>query len=303
VKVVLGGDGGDELFGGYDRYLGNQLVEYYAFVPRAVRHSVLRPLLRRIPESFGYKSLAQKARWMDRMADREDGVRYAESAMFLRFSHERKRALFTESLWREVGGADSSLRLCEFFDSPRVTDLVDRMLYTDVKTRLAEHLLLIVDRMTMAHSLEGRSPYLDPRVVEFAFSIPGDLKIRRRRLKHVQREVARTYLPPALVDRPKQGFGFPLGRWFRQDLAPLLQWLCARSLLVEAGYFERRGLRELVEEHLEGREDHNYRLWLVLNLELWYRIFVERASLDDVTSLIRSAGKTSREAEPVLRTS
>ncbi len=290
VKVVLGGDGGDEIFAGYDRYLGNQVAEMYCLVPRGLRRRVVEPLVRRLPDNFGYNNRVQKLRWLMAMSETTDGERYAQSAAFLRFSYADKERLYTDSLWREVGNLDSSAQLTQFFDADNLDNSVDRMLYTDVKTRLADHLLMVGDRMTMAQSLECRSPYVDKQVVEFTARIPANLKLNGRRLKHIQREVARDYLPEKLLSRGKQGFSFPLAHWFAHELRDLTTNLLLNSNLVDEGYFRPQAIKTLLDEHVNGRVDHNYRLWLLLNLELWHRMFVAGESKEDLEEVLRSDG-------------
>jgi len=279
VTVALGGDGGDELFAGYDRYIGQQVAEVYGKLPAGLRRHVLRPLVALVPESFGYKSWATKLRWLDRMAEKDDVARYAESAAFLRFPHAFKERLFAPAVWRELSARESERLLDEYFRDGAAHSFVDRMLHADCMTRLAEHLLPIVDRMAMAHSLEARSPFLDRRVAEFAMRIPAAWKMKRRRIKYVTRKLGERYLPRDLLYRKKQGFGFPLGLWLRGELRPLVERVVGESRLVEAGIFRREELRRLADEHLGGRVDHNYRLWLLFNVELWYRHFFDGASV------------------------
>jgi len=282
VKVVLSGDGGDELFAGYDRYYGNYLADIYASIPRFLRESLVGRVLRIMPDSYKYKSLTQRLRWIHTMARYAGGDRYAESMSFLRFTEEAKRQLFTEDARRQLNGLDSKEKILEHFEAANVNDLVDRMLYTDLMTRIPGHLLPIVDRMAMAHSVEVRSPFMEHRMVEFAMSIPSRLKIRRGRLKHILREVAARYLDQEIVSRQKQGFGFPLAYWMQAELRPMMLGIVRDSRLVETGIFARPYLDRLLNEHLSGARDHNYRLWLVLNLEVWYRLYIEGSSLEDV---------------------
>lgn len=289
VKVVLGGDGGDEIFGGYDRYLGNRIVDLYCLVPPLVRRTVVEPLIRRLPDNYRYNNRVQKLRWLVAMSHSSGGRRYAQSACFLRFSHEQKRHLYSDGLWQELEGDDSESQLLRIFDAADAHDALDRMLYTDVKTRMADNTLMIADRMTMAHSLEARSPLLDQRVAEFGALIPADLKIRGRCLRYIQRKVAQRFLPQALTDRPKKGFGFPLAYWFRNELRELTRMLLTRGSLVAAGYFRPAAIESLLDEHVSGKMDHNYRLWLLLNAELWHRLFIDGNSRASLTQLLGEA--------------
>jgi asparagine synthase (glutamine-hydrolysing) len=311
VKVVLGGDGGDEIFAGYDRYLGNQLVDLYCMVPAPLRHRVIKPLIDHLPDNYSYNNRVQKLRWMAAMSDSSAGERYALSASFLRFSHAHKQTLYTEQLWRKLGGYQSTVNLVEFFDAGNATHPIDKMLYTDVKTRLADHLLMITDRMTMAHSLEGRSPYVDQRVVEFVAAIPTELKLRGRKLKYIQRCIAQNYLPEPLMRRRKQGFGFPLAYWFRNELHDVTADIFRHSELAEAGLFRTGAMLDLLEEHASGQVDHNYRLWLLLNLELWHRQFISGQSVEEVREFVNrpihpgrqvlaNGERTPQQADPAM---
>jgi asparagine synthase (glutamine-hydrolysing) len=172
------------------------------------------------------------------------------------------------------------------------------MLYTDLMTRIPDHLLPIVDRMSMAHGLEVRPPLLEHRMVELAGHLPANLKLRGTKLKYILRKVAARYLPRELVYRPKQGFGFPLARWMRTDLAPLLRRVMADSRFVMAGVFSRPYVDRLLEEHLAGRRDHNFRIWILLNLEIWHRLFLEQQSVEEVSGWIERGYSARRQHGP-----
>ena len=279
VTVALGGDGGDELFAGYDRYKGQQLAELYAHVPAALRHKLLRPMFARIPDSFGYNTFTAKLRWLDKIADSRGFERYADSVAYLRFPHELKADLFTPGVWSGLERDSSEQMLRRYFDDGCASAFLDKMLHVDCQTRLTENQLPIVDRMSMAHSLELRSPFLDRRVAEFAMRIPAHLKIKRGRIKYVTRELAARYLPDSIVNRPKKGFGFPLAHWLKRPLRDLMQRTIDESRFVEAGLFRREALQRLQDEHVNGQFDHNYRLWMVFNLEIFWRHYFEGESV------------------------
>ena len=283
VKVVLSGDGGDESFGGYDRYLGQHLVELYCMLPKLLRQSVLSGLIATIPETFRYKSLAQRLRWLHQLSAFSGGQRYARALGFLRFTPEAKSELFTEQAKKQLCDADSIGHVLRFFEADQVNELTDRMLYTDLMTRVSDHGLVMNDRMSMACSLEVRSPFVDPRLIEFAASLPVNLKIRGRQLKYLLRKVAARYVPREIVRLPKQGFGFPLGQWMRSDLRDVLEHRLKNSRFVEAGIFRSEYLQTLFEQHVSGRQDHSYRLWLLLGLEIWYELYLQGKPVESVT--------------------
>jgi asparagine synthase (glutamine-hydrolysing) len=311
VTVALGGDGGDELFAGYDRYRGQQLAELYAHVPAVLRHRLLRPLLQRIPDSFGYQSIAAKLRWVDRAADSQGFERYADSLAYLRFPHEMKADLFTADVWPRVEQAASELLLRRYFDDGSARDFLDKVLHVDCQTRLTENQLPMIDRMSMAHSLELRSPLLDRRVAEFAMRIPAGMKMRGGRIKHVTRSLAARYLPERIVNRPKQGFGFPIARWLRGPLRGLMQSTIADSRLVQSGLFRREAMQRLLDEHVAGQTDHNFRLWMIFNLEVFWRYYFageDTAAIEDWIrrgssgNALRSASPTATPAWPTITT-
>jgi asparagine synthase (glutamine-hydrolysing) len=289
VTVAIGGDGGDELFAGYDRYKGQELAELYSHVPRVLRHKLLRPAIRSFPDSFGYNSFASKLRWLDEMADFDGFERYAHSAAILRFTHARKRALLTHCAWARIGTATSERLLEQYFQDGSASAFVDRMLHADCMTRLADHQLPITDKMAMAHSLELRSPFLDRRVAEFAMRIPTQLKMKKRRVKYITRRLAERYLPHELVYRRKQGFGFPLALWLRGRLRPLLRRSIQESRLAEAGVFRADEMMRLAQEHWSGASDHNYRLWMLFNLEMFWRHFIDGVGVDKLEEWIASS--------------
>ena len=279
VKVVLTGDGGDESFAGYDRFVGQRVLDYYCLLPAWFRRQVVQRIVDRVPESFGYKSLAQKARWLNQMSFFGQAERYAHSMGVLRFTQRAKEELFTGAARSGVEDYDSTRKILDFFESDNVEHVVDRMLYSDLMTRMPDHLLVTVDRMSMAHSLETRSPFVDHKVVEFAASISGDLKLKGSQLKYLLKKVAARHLPQELIKRPKQGFGFPLGLWMRTELRQFIENLFQESRFIELGLFERAYVARLIDEHLSGKTDHNYRLWLLINLEVWYRLNFEGLSV------------------------
>ena len=287
VKVVLSGDGGDESFGGYDRYLGQSLVDLYCSLPTVLRRHVLPAIIKRIPESFRYKSIAQRLSWMQTMSKHSGAERYARALGFLRFMPEEKEQLFTSQAMDALDDADSIARMQTYFDAENANELTDRMLYTDLMTRVSDHNLVMSDRMSMACSLEVRSPFVDPQVIEFAARLPTNMKIHRGQLKYLLRKVAARYIPAELVKLPKQGFGFPVGRWMRSDLKNLVVGRLANSRFVDAGIFRADYLQRIIDEHMNGKRDHSYRLWLLLSLEIRHDIYLQQIPVDAVISETR----------------
>ncbi|MBM9512982.1 asparagine synthase (glutamine-hydrolyzing) [Desulfogranum marinum] len=276
VKVVMGGDGGDELFAGFDRYMGVGYINYYNMLPSFVRKKLLHPLFHTIPDSFTYKSLVQKLRWMDQLSDFDEGERYAEATAFFRFSHTQKQQLFSEKLWGKLADIDSNQVIVEHYNKPNATDSIDKMLYADFMTRLSEHTLMLTDRMNMAFSLEARSPFLDHELVEYLARFPSNIKIKGRQLKYILRKFAERKLPKEITSRQKQGFMFPVAYWFRNELYPFVRDQLENSFFVREGLFQKDYVSSLVEDHRNNKEDNHVRLWMLLNMEVWHQLYIEQ---------------------------
>jgi asparagine synthase (glutamine-hydrolysing) len=287
VKVVLTGDGGDEIFAGYDRYFGFRWVNLYAALPEPVRRVLCGPAIYALPDKAGYKTLAQKARWVHELSFHEGGRRYAQATAFFRFGQDGKGGLYTHAIASRLLGIDPKEAMVRGFEEAAASDDLDRMLAADIATRLPEHSLQLTDRMTMSKSLESRSPLLDHLLAEHVATLPANLKLRGKTLKYLLRKVAEGHLPKSILERPKQGFMFPLGYWMKGPLLPVVRHLLAHSALIEEGIFRRDTIEQLVAEHVADKADHHVRLWLILNVEMWYRMFVRGEALDDLAGLLR----------------
>ena len=287
VKVVLTGDGGDEIFAGYDRYFGFRWIRLYAALPEAVRRHLLGPALHSLRDTAGYKTLTQKARWIHDLSFHEGGRRYAQATAFFRFGQEGKGGLYTPDMAERLAGIDPMESVVRGFDEALANEDLDRMLAADIATRFPEHSLMLTDRMTMAQSLEARPPLLDHLLAEKVAVLPTDLKLHGRTLKYLLRKVSASYLPKPILERPKQGFMFPLGYWMKGPLLPVVRHLLAGSRLIEEGIFQRETVDRLVQEHLADKADHHVRLWMILNVEVWYRLFVRGEAMEDLSGLLR----------------
>ena len=289
VKVALGGDGGDELFGGYDRYYGVPYVRHYAALPAAVRRSVLGRLIRLVPGGFWYKSLSHRLRWVHELAEEEGGRRYARSLGYFYFTPRHRNNLYTNRMQRLTAGFDPEESVIGWYDDDGLKEMLDRMVLSDYKVRLPNHSIMILDRMTMAHGLEARSPFLDHRLVEFAALLPARLKVRRRERRWLQKRLARKYLPSGFVDRPKQGFASALPYLMKREFELLFRKFLTASSLTRAGWLRSEPIQQLLAEHLAGRTDHGSRLWLLLNAELWHRLHVEGTPLEELRGDVNEA--------------
>jgi asparagine synthase (glutamine-hydrolysing) len=293
VKVVLGGDGGDELFGGYDRYAADRWLNRYRAVPEVVRNTVAQQVLRRLPDQFTFKSFTHKLRWVDLMARKTGGERYSESLQFFWFNEAHRAELYAPAFRSQLAGSRPDACLLDLYAAPNAEEPVDRMMYVDSMSRLPGQSLTILDRATMAYSLESRSPFLDPRFAEFMARVPTSLKIKGRRLRYLERRLGERYLPPEVLARKKQGFASPLMYILEGEVRALAPRLLLNSELVRAGYLRAERMQQLVNEHLSRQYDHGNRIWLLLSAEVWYRRYIGRRSEADLELEI-----SERMAEP-----
>ena len=272
VTVALGGDGGDELFAGYQMYAGHRWAEVYKYVPRLLRAGIVEPLVRLLPVktknlSFDYKAL----RFVN-------GAKYDAVARhhvwFGSFTPEEQQALLTADV---LGATDGEIyaQARQFAADCESDDLVTQMQNVDTRLYLAEDILTKVDRASMAVSLEVRAPFLDPRVAEFAASLPCSYKLRGVKTKYILKKAVRGMLPPFVTRRGKKGFGVPVAEWLKVKLRPLARDLLSPERVRRAGVFNPEYVARLQDEHERGVANHRKLLWTLLMFELWHESFVE----------------------------
>jgi asparagine synthase (glutamine-hydrolysing) len=265
VTVVLSGDGGDELFGGYDRYVPHpRVVAFDRYSPRAVRR-VAAIAAAQLPHGARGKNFL-------RHVARDEQGRYLDAIRF--FGADEKPALLTADVRRQLDGPDPETRLARHFERLARLPWPSQMMRFDAETYLPEDVLTKVDRMSMAHSIESRVPLLDNEVMAFAASLPSAMKIKNGRRKHALKEVAATLLPREILERRKQGFGVPLGVWFRGNLRELFADTLLSPAALQRGYFQAAFVRRIVDEHLSGKRDHTLRLWQLVVFERWHQQYV-----------------------------
>jgi asparagine synthase (glutamine-hydrolysing) len=269
VTVVLSGDGGDELFGGYDRYLPHpRVVQFDRYSPRALRRVAAMAAANLPRGARGRNFLRHVSR--DRYGRYIDSIRY--------FSTDDKAALLSADVRRRIGPVDAEAKLAQHFARYRHLPWVSQMMHFDADTYMPEDVLVKVDRMSMAHSIESRVPLLDHHVIDFAASLPARFKVKHGRRKHILKEVAAAILPKEVVERRKQGFGVPLDAWFRGDMREVFADTLLSARALSRGYFQAPFVRRLVDEHLSGRRDHALRLWQLVMFERWHVHYVDRTS-------------------------
>ncbi|HYB74651.1 MAG TPA: asparagine synthase (glutamine-hydrolyzing) [Candidatus Sulfotelmatobacter sp.] len=272
VTVALNGDGGDESFAGYPRYLALRRSRGFDYIPRGVRPG-LAWAASHLPAGRAKGFLSRAAQFLAAQ-DPDPERRYAR--WLVHFDHALKPRLCTPEFQAQAGGADSVDLVVAAYARSDGTDLIDRTLHVDVQTYLPDDLLVKMDIATMAHSLEARSPFLDHELMEFAASLPPDLKLHGRTGKKVLKSLLRPLLPPALLHRPKMGFGVPIDHWFRGPLRDVLREVLLSSRCLGRGYLRPPMVQKMTEEHIAGRRNWHYHLWDLLVLELWFRTFIDQ---------------------------
>ncbi len=264
VTVALSGEGSDELFAGYQIYGYMQWLERYRSLPAALREGFIEPLLTRLPGTKVTKYLKLSKRPLE---DRYLGVSLHETSY--------KDELYTNGFRRAVDEEGTPGPLRDFYSRTTGRDAMTRMLYTDLKAWLVDDLLIKADKMTMANSIELRVPFLDYRVVEYAATIPSNMKLRRGQVKWILKRAMKDRLPREVLQRKKMGFPTPLAIMFRRDLSEYLRDVLLSDRSVNRGFFRRERLSGLIDEHTRGTADHHQLLWKLIVLEEWHRQFMD----------------------------
>ena len=266
VTVALGGDGGDELFAGYDTYVATRLAGLYRRLPRPLRRWVIEPLVRRLPTSDAKVSFDYRAKRFIEGADQPP-----ERAHFwwkLIFSEEAKRQLYRAGYaWPR---RDSCQVYAERFAECPSGELLDRLQHVDATVYLPDDILVKVDRMSMAHSLEVRVPLLDHGVADFVMSLPPSLRLRALTKKYVLKRAMKSILPPEILRRPKRGFNVPVAQWLRRELRDFVADYLSPSMVSRQGYFNPVVIGELVRRHNSGGADYSRNLWGLLMFSMWH---------------------------------
>jgi asparagine synthase (glutamine-hydrolysing) len=287
VTVALAGEGGDELFGGYPTYQAHQWAKLWNYLPASLRKNVINPALKSLPVSFNNLSFDYKVKRFIQAVDQPPLSRHLRWMGSIPLNEHHDLLL--------NGGNGSSGLTCEedLFAAqgvgrilmPDFTDkdnIVDTIMRLDLATYLPDDLLVKSDRASMAASLEVRLPFLAFPLVEFALSLPSQLKIKGMATKYLLRKVASQYLPEQIVKRPKKGFGIPVGKWIKDDFRSVVQELLSESFISKQGLFNWIYVRHLLAEHDQGRVDRRKELWTLLMFQWWWRKFFMSSSLPAV---------------------
>lgn len=300
VKVALSGIGGDEAFGGYRRYFATSLSGLWGRMPAGFMQAALSAAARIVPVS-GDNPVGERLRLARKFYDcvnLDEETRYLAWNAF--FTQDMKRELYASGL--SDGMPDSLQEAREWFRRVPHGSLTRRAMYVDLKTYLPGDPLLLADKLSMAHSLELRVPFLDRELLEFASRIPSRQHLRGKETKSLLRAAVRHLLPPQILTRPKRGFGTPIDVWLRMHLRTMMLDLLSDQAVKARGWFNPAYVRKLIQKHLEGSNDYSQHLWALLVLEIWHRQFVEGAEVSDAsTRLPRPVPPAPRSTRKKLR--
>jgi len=274
VTVALNGDGGDESFAGYSRYKGFAAFNRYKKIPRALRQLMQKP------SAWATAALPSNARldllaYANRVSLQPEERIYVETMVIFR-DYQKSRLLSPGVRAALASGGASELITEGIMRDGRARDPIDKMMHADIEMYLPGALLPKVDRMTMAVSLEGRSPFLDAELMQWAARLPADVKFREGETKFLLKYALRDIFPRDFLYRPKMGFGVPIGDWFRGQLKPLLHEMLLGSRARQRGWLDMQYVERLVNDHVSGRHAHPHRLWSLLMLETWAQTFLDR---------------------------
>ena len=278
VTVILCGVGGDELFGGYRRYLGDHYVRLYQRLPAWLRREVMHRLVKYLPSDrhSGLTNFFRYARSFILSAELTPQERYRSYVQV--FSSEVRSQLLNRPITQPFDALGEAFAVIDNSDPLRC--LFD----VDCRTQLPDDLLLLTDKMTMATSLECRVPFLDHELVELAARMPSANKIAKGELKHILKKSLIDILPKEILFRKKRGFGAPIGAWLKHELAPLLKTVLSKESIERRGLFRWQMIHHTVEMHMANYEDNTDHLISLINLELWFRLYVDKRTPDDIAA-------------------
>jgi len=275
VTVALNGDGGDELFAGYPRHMGQGLMRFgkWEYLPAPLRRYAFAPCFRGLQTLFPKPWLFSKLRFANEMSLAD--LDYRAVVAVTVFRNWMKERLYSPEFAAQVDGLDSLEWALTHHQGDSLTDSLDRILNTDTMTYLPECLLPKVDRTSMAVGLEGRSPLLDQELMAYAARLPSKLKTGPGKTKYLLRRIAESHLPAEIVWRRKQGFGMPLHVWLRGPLRGLSRELLLSDRSIGRGFFRREEVKTLLRENEVGVSNHGFRIWALMCLEVWCRTFLD----------------------------
>jgi asparagine synthase (glutamine-hydrolysing) len=272
VTVALSGDGGDELFGGYETYVADDRARYYNCIPAPLRHGIVAPWVNSLRPRTSKKGLVNKLKRFVEGMEQPASLGHARWRVFT--SDLLRNELFTDAAARELT-TPSGQHIRNLFRRAGDREPLNRSLYVDVKSYLCDNCLVKVDRMSMAVSLEARVPLLDKELVELAFRIPPSLKVSGSHTKILLKRLAARKVPPECVYRPKEGFSIPIKQWLGTQFRPIMEELLGKRKIEGEGIFKSATIERLKQEHLTGIANHSHVLWALIVFHAWRKRWLE----------------------------
>jgi|TARA_B100001971_G_C18250478_1_gene577791 asparagine synthase (glutamine-hydrolysing) len=288
VKVVLTGEGADELFGGYDEFRFLTLSEkYMKSIPGIMRKKIIPGIIRNTPNrildhyfhftsSLGEKGKERFEEFMESTGNREKS--YLTLSSF--FSREEKEELYSKKLMDfERENADYIEQIKPFFANANKENILNKLIYLDLKRRLPYHLLHKTDKMTMAHSLEGRVPFLDHNLVEFSFEIPPNYKFNGNIQKYILRKAVKNLIPKEILNRKKHPFVVPLGNWYKENLKELAEMVLSKTNIGHGYYFNYEPIKKIMRNYNKSKLYYGRQIWSLISFDIWHKIYIEQDNL------------------------
>jgi asparagine synthase (glutamine-hydrolysing) len=273
VTVALGGDGGDEIFAGYPMYFGHKVANIYAGIPQFLRNNLIEPIVNNLPVSTKNLSFDYKAKRFVAASKYDTVTRH--HSWFGSFSIDEQKDLLNKDILANSSG-DIYLGAKNLLKLTDAKNEIEQMQFLDMNFYMAEDILTKVDRASMAVSLEVRAPFLDPRVAEFAASLPLRYKLKGNQGKYVLKKAMGNLLPKNILHRPKKGFGVPIAEWLKGRLNLLMHDLLDSKRLKNQGLFDEIHVEKLIKEHETGAASYHKQLWTLLVFQLWFDNFLKK---------------------------
>ena len=267
VTVVLSGDGGDELFGGYEWYVAEKIARYYRHLPESLKIRWIPSLMGLMPPSPKKKGSVNKLKRFVEGSALPESLRHFRWSSFL--TEDSKQDLYSEGMRQTVSHELTCSRFTAYFERNGEADRFWQEQFADIKTYLADDILVKVDRMSMANSLEARAPFLDYRIAEFAAGLPTSLKLKGFQTKYLLKRCMEAKLPPSILKRKKEGFSIPMKNWLQHELRPMLEDVLSPSRLKNEGLFNAPYIEKLKADHLKGAANNSHQLWSLMIFEIW----------------------------------
>jgi len=291
VTVAISGDGGDELFGGYVRYSGAALARKYRQLPQFITKGLVARLSSFMHDATDGRHGFRRIREFAQSAWQAEEDMYIDWVGY--FSEAEKRDLYAPGFAASVGGRDSGDFLRQFFRRGAKLDPTSRLGYVDAASFLCCNCLEYADRMSMANSLEVRAPFTDYKLLEFAMQVPQRMKVRNMTTKWITRQAMRNILPDEVLTKKKMGFNPPLPQWINGELKPVIREFLSPAAIERRGIFRPDAVQALIRDHEENRRDNALKIWALLMIEVWQRMYFDKQSEESVLETV--LGRTNRK--------